>query len=95
MKLGYGGRIQLLAAVFGDYIEVEIPVVRMNAQQAIELSQALLVHAHLLQERENKPENRILPLSEEFSLSLSDSFGSEESQTSARQRADVIVSQCS
>lgn len=89
MKLTNGGRIQLLAAVFGDFIEVEIPLLRMNAEDALELSQALIVHAHLLQERELKPRNRLLPLSEAFSLSLGDSCGNE---TPARQRVGETLS---
>lgn len=92
MKLTNGVRIQLLAAVFGDFIEVEIPLSRFTAEDAIELSQALIVHAHLLQERELRPENRLLTLSEEFALVLSDSLVSADPQTATRQRVAVTVS---
>jgi hypothetical protein len=89
MQLKNGGRLKLLAAIFGDFIEIEIPLLRMNAEEAIELSQALIVHAHLLQDRELKPENRLLPLSEAFSLSLGSSCGNE---TPALQRAGETFS---
>jgi len=90
-ELTRGATIALQSAVFGDALEVNVPLVRMTSAEAIEMAQALIYGAHLLKDRELLPENRVLLLSEELSLDLSDSFES-DLQTPACHRAGVTFS---